>query len=371
MTEQKLQVKTLKFQEMVSRAQKGAGNNKMIPITSLICIEATDNQIVLTTTNATEYLHIVEEVPGIPEFYAVLQLDQFAKLVAKTTAETITLVRKENEPIISFTGNGSYSIRMPLDEEGDSIVFPTYNFDLPNAEKKDVHISAIRSVLASNKISLAENMEEPVYTAYYFGEDAVITTNLTEICYNKIAVFGKPLLLSAECVNLLSNVTKETVEVYSTATDVLFKTSDCVIYSHIIDGLASYNVEAVMGLIGAQFSSKCSVPKAAMLGVIDRILLFVETYDENAISLNFNQDGLYVSSKADTGVEVLKYQTSEGWRQFSCLVDANMMKRMVSSQEAEVINIHYGHPVCLKLVNGNVTQLTALLEDSVYLNGGE
>ena len=56
----KLTINAVKLQEMVSRASKGVGNNKLIPITSLNCIEVKDNVLTLITTDATNYLYITD-----------------------------------------------------------------------------------------------------------------------------------------------------------------------------------------------------------------------------------------------------------------------------------------------------------------------
>ena len=49
----KLSIKTEKLKEMVSRSIKGVGNNKLIPLTSLMAIELKDGKLTLITTDAT------------------------------------------------------------------------------------------------------------------------------------------------------------------------------------------------------------------------------------------------------------------------------------------------------------------------------
>ena len=99
----KLTLKTLKLQEMVSKAIKGASNNKMIPITSLMAIQWQDGVLTLITTDAANTLKIIDKVEG-EEFYVVVQTELFSKLVAKTTTETITLTLKESS--LEVKGNG-------------------------------------------------------------------------------------------------------------------------------------------------------------------------------------------------------------------------------------------------------------------------
>ena len=54
----KIIIKTTTLQEMIAKAIKGASNNKLIPLTSLMAIEVKDKVLTLTTTDATNYLYI-------------------------------------------------------------------------------------------------------------------------------------------------------------------------------------------------------------------------------------------------------------------------------------------------------------------------
>ena len=118
----KLTVNAEKLKEMVSRAVKGASNNKLIPITSLMKIELNNlGEFSLTTTDATNYLYIKDkEVSGEP-FYAVVPVDVFSKLIAKTTSETVKM--EIVAAILKITANGTYSIELPLDENGITIKY--------------------------------------------------------------------------------------------------------------------------------------------------------------------------------------------------------------------------------------------------------
>lgn len=60
----KLQIKTTKLQEMLARAIKGASNNKLIPLTSLIAISLKDGELTLITTDATNYLYVRDDAEG-------------------------------------------------------------------------------------------------------------------------------------------------------------------------------------------------------------------------------------------------------------------------------------------------------------------
>ena len=120
----KLTLKTEKLKEMVSRAVKGAGNNKLIPITSLMAIELENGTLSIITTDATNYLYVKEEHVVGQDFWVTVPVDVFSKLVARMTCENITLDLNTELGVLSIKGNGNYKIELPLDEDGNLIKYP-------------------------------------------------------------------------------------------------------------------------------------------------------------------------------------------------------------------------------------------------------
>ena len=113
-----MKVNTEQFKELVSKSVVGASNNKLIPITQLMGIKKSGNSIMLTTTDATNYLYIFGDIDGNePDMSVTVFADQFAKLVSKMTSKTITF--EVVDGVLNVIGNGNYSIELPLDEHGE------------------------------------------------------------------------------------------------------------------------------------------------------------------------------------------------------------------------------------------------------------
>ena len=51
---------TVLFKDMVARARKGASNNSIIPLTSMMAIQLEDNKLTLTTTDSKNFLYIIQ-----------------------------------------------------------------------------------------------------------------------------------------------------------------------------------------------------------------------------------------------------------------------------------------------------------------------
>lgn len=359
-----LKIKTEKLKEMVSRAVKGASNNKLIPITSLMAIELKDNTLTLTTTDATNYLYIKEEKVEGDDFYVVVPVEQFAKLIARLTCEVVELKLSEKMNVLEVTGNGHYNIELPMDEEGETIKYPNplESVELDESKAVDVNASTIQAILTSVKPSLATTLEIPCYTGYYVG-DKVVGTDTYKIASMDVKVSDEPMLVSQEMMNLLDVMTSEKIKMQTFDDVVVFTSPDCVVYGNKMEGIDDFSIDAISGLVDSSFNSKCSVSKAGLLQVLDRLSLFVGTYDKNGIQLTFTKEGLQVSSKSSSGVEIIKYLSSDKFKNFTCMIDIVSLATQVKAQVGDAVNIYYGEDNAIKMVDGNLTQVLALMSD--------
>lgn len=357
----KLIISTKKLQEMVARSVKGASNNKLIPITSLMAIEVKNNKLTLITTDATNYLYITEDKVLSEDFYVVVPVDVFSKLVSKMTCETIILNVKPDLQLLEVKGNGNYKIELPLDENGQLIKYPDpyVQFDLPS---KTIHLSTIKVILDTLKPALATTLEIPCYTGYYVGE-SIIATDTYKIADMDVNLFDQNVLISGELMNLLNVMTAEKIEVTIHTNIIQFETPDCRIYGRLMEGIEEFAVEPISALVDTEFDSMCSMEKTLLLQVLDRLSLFVGTYDKNAVRFTFTKEGLEVASKAANSIEVIPYISSSDFKDFTCMIDIAMITQEIKAIQSDVISMYYGEDNAVKLEDGNITIIVALLED--------
>ena len=357
----KMTINTSTLQSMVAKSMKGASCNKMIPLTGLMAIELKFNRLTLITTDATNYLYIREDKVEGDDFYVVVQADMFAKLISKLTCEKVSLTLKDN--ILVVNGNGKYFIELPLDEEGELIKYPN-----PLAEKTfvgdtaTVNLSTIKLILNTAKSALANTLEVPCYTGYYVG-DKVVATDTYKICGINIKLWDEPALISPEMMNLLDIFTDEKISVWRRENTIVFQTENCTVYGTLMDSIDDYQIEAINGLLEQDFDSSCKIAKTALLQLLDRLALFVSPYDKNGVYLTFTKVGLQIESKQANSVEVIPYTESTNFRDFTCCVDIEMLHSQVKANTGDGITIHYGEENAIKIADGNVAQVVALLED--------
>lgn len=359
----KLTMNTVKLQDMVSRAVKGASNNKLIPITSLMAIELkTDHVLTLTTTDATNYLYIDEQKVDGDEFYAVVPVDVFSKLIARMTCENVTLTVRPEIKILEVKGNGNYKIELPLDENGQLIKYPDPYKDDTQAVAQKLNLSTVKVILDTLKSALATTLENPCYTGYYVG-DSVIATDTYKIANMDISLFDAPVLVSAELMNLLSVMTEENIYVSITGDVLQFSTTNCRVYGRAMEGIEDFAVEPIMSLVDTDMDSSCKLNKTELLQVLDRLSLFVGPYDKNAVRFTFTREGLEISSKAASSVEMIPYIGSEKFTDFTCMIDVQMITQEVKAIQSDVIEMYYGEDNAVIMKDGNITIVVALLED--------
>ncbi len=358
-----LTVKTAKLQEMVSRAEKGAGNNKLLPITQMLAIKLEDNVLKLITTDATNYLYVKEDkVPG-EDFYAVVPEDTFVRLISKMTCDSISLELKET--VLEVTGNGKYSIDLQFEDDGTMVQYPDPLADFKATNKKAVEINktTVDAILNTVKPALATNLENPCYTGYYVGDTVVATDGLLINILN-VDMLNATKLVRAEVMDLLAVMDSEKIKAFFNEdnAEIVFQSNTCDIYGRDLEGIEDYEIDAISEYMEKDFPSSCKLSKATLLQLLDRLALFVTDYDKGAISLTFTKDGLQISSMNTSGVELIPYIESNDFSDFTCSIDVNMLAKQIKAQSGEVVNLFYGDEDTVKLADGNVIQIIALLE---------
>ena len=357
----KFTIGTELMKDVVARAIKGAGNNKLIPITSMMCIRLQNGDLTVITTDATNYLYIKEQHVAGDDFYVVVDANQFAKLVGKMTSDNITMTVDSNFTL-TVKGNGTYKIELPLDEDGNLVKFPDVIGKNDSETGITLNRSTIQVILDTIKPALAVTMENPQYTAYYMG-DKVVATDSYKIASLDVPIFDEPRLVSSEFIDLVSVMRSEKITAHIGKTDIMFDTPDCTIVGKFVDGLNDFAIEPISNLIDQEFESFCAVPKNELLQTLDRLSLFVGTYDKNAVDLTFTKEGLQISSKASSGVEIVSYISSDGHRDYTCAVDILMLMQEVKAIQNDKIEMFYGDDASIKLVDGNITIVIALMDD--------
>lgn len=359
---------TAAFQNMVAKAVKGAGMNNDLLMTQLMSISLKDNRLTLETTDSNNYLYVRQDKVAGDDFSVVVMADKFAKLISRLTCQEVTLeipLAKAGElDKLVIKGNGRYTLELPYDENGDLISMPD-----PVEQTTDefwnageVKLTTIRHILATAKAALLVGKEEMCYSDYYVG-DRVVATDTYKICGIDVKIFDEPKLISPQLMDLLDVMSTENIDIRYKDDVVVFETPEVVLYGTVDEGIEDYQIDAISGLLDEQFPSSCKIEKQPLMQMLDRLSLFVDVFDKNSVYLTFTKEGLMVSSKQDSGSEIIPYKESTEFHDYTCCLDIDLFKTQVKAYQDDLIEILYGKENSVKFVSGNTKQIIALADD--------
>lgn len=355
-----MKIQTVKLQSLVNKAVKGAGNNSLIPITQMIELELKDKVLTLTTTDASNYLYITENNVEGQDFHATVDVVLFNQIVSKFTSEYTTL--NVTSTTLELVANGSYIINLRVDENGSVVEFPKKfaHVDITKSKSYKLDASIIPQLLSTSKSALATSLEVPVYTSYYVA-DKVISTNTIVICELNKKVTEEPVLLSRQFVDLLSVIDTEHFTFRVTDGLACVMTNNVSIWGPVMFGLEDFPIEPVSNLLEEAYRSRCNVNKNQLLSLLDRIKLFVSTYDDNTVKLEFDTDGLTVYSMQSNGVETIQYVgDKKGRSPFTCMINVVMLINQLKEISGEDVTIEYGQENAIKIVSEDIVEVLAL-----------
>ena len=354
-------VETSVLKNLVVTASKGASNNKMSTITNLASIVVNGGQITITTTDGTNYFTVKGNVLTSEPCEFVVGVDTFTKLVSKTSSANIKI--EATDDMISFTGNGTYKIPIQLDVDGSPIRYPNNDVTSPDSTGT-IKTTTIKNIILKNKASIAPTLDLQCLTGYLCLPDCVISADRFNICKNMIETFGSEYLVNPVTFELLALSKSENIEYRIKGNSVVFETDDIRLFSRFMDGVEQYPVESVNSVIeDVPDMSSCVLPKTAILSIVDRLSLFIKENDINGVYMTFTNDGVKLESINGNGIESVPYQGSENFRDFTCCVGVDSIKRQVSSRVGESINLMYGIENALIIKDDNTIHVLALLDD--------
>lgn len=354
-----MKLKTTELQGAVTRVYKGVGNNKLIPLTSLINILVSEGTLFLTSTDSVNYFTVkVDNVEG-DDFEVSVNADVFTKLVQKMTSETISLEVLDN--CLMVVGNGKYKIDLLIDETGAPVKFPDNDSGEP-IDTGAIKVDVVRNIIANGKASLAVTNDVPCLMNYYCG-DSVIVTDRYKICHIATKLFNTKHLISPVVMELLNTFSGDTITYYEGKDSFSFDGEHEFLYAPFVRGVDKMPVSSIQSLVESEIGSMCRLPKAPLMAVLDRLALFVSPYDKNGIYLTFSKEGLSITSKKSNGSELIEFVDTENFKDYTCCIDIEMLRSQVNTISSDNVDLYFGSEIAIKFLDGDVTKIVALMED--------
>ena len=357
-----MKIKTEQFKDMMNKAVMGASNNRLIPLTQLMCISAKDKKVTIITTDATNYLYVSDDIEDDSEFYVTVFVDQFSKLISQLTSEYVELNIKKNT--LEVSANGTYTFELPLDEDGGLVQYPNpldgYKHS-KKAVKGTIVLEDIKTVLDSVQPSLSTNYDFPEIAEYYAG-DCIMATDRVKVASFAKKLFDNNVLVSDRLMKLLGVIQDSDINYEILDTVAVFNSDKCIIYGNL-DEVGDYPVDIVNGLIDMDFPSSCKINKQSFINMLDRISLFVGKYDNRAIHMKFEKHGISITNMAGKSEETIDYDSVKDWQAFDCAIDIELLLAQLKAYASDTLSIQFGNEATVKLIDDDMTYIVALNDE--------
>lgn len=345
----KISTKTL--QDMTNRLSK-CGSNKLLEITKYYHMVLDENGLVLTATDGTNFITVLDNTVKGDAIDTIVKADQFSKLVQRTSVETMSLELKEN--YLEVVGNGKYKVEIV---EGET--YPSYEIKDGN-EVTVLNVADLKKVASTNKFSVSNTIADGVLTGYLMQGGKAITADGIKVCVTSANFLDADVLLTPEMISMIGALTTEKVSVVLADDKLLLDAGNTIIYGAQMEGIQQY--PEIMPLTEVEFPSKCSLSKLAILNILDRLTLFIDPFEKNEILLGFSEKGLEVGTNSGS-FEVIAYAHSENFAEFVCAVNGMFLKELVTAVDTELFELSYGVETLIKIESNGVIQLLATGEE--------
>lgn len=351
---------TESLKKLVSYAIQGAGLNDKIELSKYIGIRISDGVLYLNTTDGENFLSVSDTCVA-DDMDITLDADTFSKLIGKINSDTVDLERVDNTLVVK--GNGKYTLELITDDAGNTLSFPDR---FPELSETLGNISA-EDLLAINttiKASLS-TVVGSTYSSYYFGSVVASTDRVMMSIFNR-SVFDEPYMLNRQFVDLmcLGNSSVVLSKSENTLVSEAQITDSCTISvcTRLTNNTSDFRLDVIQKFNALTTDSFCRFKRADMLSLLDRLSLFVSRFDDGAIELHFTDKYVEVSSLKSNGVERVDYTESKDIQDITIKINIDRFRNQLKAYSSDIVDLYYGSDVCIKLIDGDMTQIIALIK---------
>lgn len=350
---------TERLKELTAYAIQGAGFDKLLDLSTYMGIRVANNMIYLNTTDGTNYLQVSDSCVS-EDMDITVDAELFSKLISKLNSSEVELQVVDNTLVVK--GKGKYTIALQPDENGDMLSFPN---KFPDKAENIGTISALNMVriASSVKASLGNNKDTPYYN-YYFG-DIVASTDKAMMSIFNLAAFNDTCLLNRNVVDIMLASNKD-ITILKADNQLVFESpiSDkgFIRICTLRQSAEGFNVDVIRKFAEFDVKSFCRFKKVEMLDLLDRLALFVNKFEDGVIVLHFTDSYVEVSSLSSSGIERIEYTESKDAEDITIKINIDRLKNQLKAYQSDIVDLYYGNEICIKLVDGDMTQLIALVK---------
>lgn len=339
-------ISTKSLQAMADKLNK-CSTNKLLEITKYWHLVVSDTGFEITAMDGSNYITVKDaSVKG--KMDVIVRADQFGKLIDKTSVDKVVLELKDN--YLRVVGNGDYKVEIVLGE-----TYPFY--EVPEKVKTlEAETAGLKKINTYNKSAVSTTLADGYLTGYYVDSSEAVTSDSIKICINPVEVFEDAVLLTAEMMNLATALTGEKFTIKMWDNKIILEDSTTVIYGAQLDGIEEY--PEVDAFAEQEFPSNVKLSKLGITAILDRLTLFLDSFDKSEIVLEFTEKTLKISTGKGS-FEEIAYAEANNVEPFVCNINVVYFKDIVSSVQNEYFYLHFGDETMIEVVDGDVMFILA------------
>lgn len=326
-----MKIETQVLKDGLNKVKKLVGKNDIIESSNYIEMICRDDELIMTSTDMTNYITLTLEVETDEDFQAIVEGEKLVKLVSNTTKDTIIMVKNKADSYVNFKGNGKYKLEIVDD-------FPEYEIEpeeVLSANAEDIHY-----LINKHKETYAKDMDRPYLTGYHIT-DKVETIDGIRMAISSVNLFEGEvdLLVPSEFMDLLGLFDEEDELQFMINENMMLVANEdnsLQIYGGLLHGLDRF--PNLSQFEDNSYSNYITVKSSDLKEVLKRLELFTDD-DSGLMSLEVDSDKKLVLSAEEKAKEKLDTEECKG--NFHIHIDIDNLKLINKNINEEFIQIMY------------------------------
>lgn len=354
-----MKIKKSDLDYLLVKVMPGVGNNKLIPITSMLGIKYSSRILGLCTTDSINYVYSYKELSYVNEDFDIdicVDANLFSKLINKLTTQEVEI--KIEDKKLNIVGNGDYNLPILLNENGD---FATFTQKELNEDSKEelIKVQKLKDLKFYCEKSLSKNPENTTLNGYFVNNELGISTDRVVMTLFKEGFLDDPIVLRKSFVDLITNLNNDII-VKRWDGNIYVSDGETEIYSSENCSSEVYPISKLKkSMEKFEYPAKAKISLKDLSNILDRLYIFV---NENGVVNIKLEDNKLIITEITTGAnESLLLNDLDNNVEWNVKLDINILNDQIKAFKNEEAIIYLGNTSSVKIEENGITKIICLL----------
>ena len=351
-----MKVNTQILKNMLSKVGNIKANN-LLEITQYYELDFNDNTLTINATDGVNFMSVSHETKTESNMKIIVKVDQFTKLINRTTKDTVELTVKDN--YLEVKGNGTYKVEIVVDE-----VYPT--LFISEDEEFIVDTKSLSEAIKGGKNAKGAVPTEGILYSYLVRDSHVLTANGIKVYGREIEgddIKDLEILIPPVLAGLIHTVDLDKATLITDKDKMYMKIigQDVTVTGALADGVEDY--PALDSILNMNYEYNVELDVKELLNALDRLNLFTTQYDKGILDMIFSSDSITLATSSKS-IESIPYLTMIDLdTPLEMNINGNHLRDLLQSCEDESVMIGFGDEDSIKLSTSQATMALALASE--------